>query len=1367
MKRSASFTPLVRTLRSSRSPGTSIVPVLIFLLVAASLMGLATSALANVYASGLAKTGDMAISYILNENADTGVQIQVWKVGGAMVHSEDLGAQAKGAHTWTWNGLGSQPGQAYTIKIVASDDGYAAWTQISTDATSTSFYSPVGIAVNKMQSSASFGRMFVSNATAGLTAGPKRNCLDGIYTLNADGSDAGFTTGGVTWTGTSSPWKSLIGPDGHLYVTDLSNDLAYEFSSDMTTATRLIDGTNKTTNQYVGAMWVSGTGADRKLYLANVNGTDSARKGLIAYDCPGTQVATGNTGTQYIAPKYYGASYYPYDIARDSSGDWYSMQYRANAGNLSPITKFRDGTPPLDTDNPVWTIPPATYYYAYDLDICESKDWAAYGKYNDGIVQFFSMADGHFVGQFDAGSRMRAIAFDAAANLVTVDNTLEWLRVWSPAGGANSFTTESWFTLDVAGAAYPVTINVSPAGSGTVTGAGDYFAEQPVTVTALENVGCKFQKWTDVSGNQLSTSESYTLAMPSGALTINAVFVASTQRRLSLAAVPSEAAQSLTGGGMYEPGSHPSVSATAANLWEFSKWTSDPAGNNVVSTSASFSYTMPGAPTTLYAQFAVARFNVAVIANPTAGGSPVIDGGPSQTYGTDVTVRANVPSDGYCFVNWTSNADGTGVVSRKPNYTFTMPANNVTLYANYARALFVEGFEGLVRGTSAGRGTLDMNYTSGDNKAANGDLNSGNPWWGTNPYNGSVGLDPVLAGATVHSGQNSLWSGYAGNGRNYLNLGYRLYQGSGYFVDAIYIDWWFYDPWGTGWGLALGNYCDDPLSLVYAGVIPTDTDAPENAATHNFDESEFGQKISLGMANDWCTIEGLTPSQVFTPYAGFDHTKYQVRIKNDGTGVSDPASYANGWYNVDVTRSIGWHHGRIVVGALDPGYFNPVTFYLDNMAAPVHTGRMAPQLNAVELMTEWKPGDSSTVVNWPDGAMYDDITIGSVPMDPPAAPGAAAASGVTTTAITWNWTQSGTRDGFHVYDAAVIGAQKANTTALSLSETGLVANTLYSRWVVSYYAPVFESTRTALAPTYTLASVPTVGTNVQTTATGTGVYDASTWPGFTNPQGFGTGNKVSSFRYKWSASASDSIAEGEGTVWETGTMTATPSSDGTYYLYLRSYNGGSVGNGSTKMGPFKFQFGTPVAKISDLWPLTNGPTYILSNKAVTGVVGGAFWIEESDRSAAIKVVYSGTVTQDHAVDVTGVLDSSGGQRVLVASSAVDKGALAPANVIKPLVVVERSAGGMGINANTPSIAGGNGLYNIGMLVRIAGTAGGAGAGFFYLDDGSGMTDSGNAGVKVLCGAVPVPAPGTKTVTGLVGVENGKPVLVIRGVGDIQ
>ncbi len=909
-----------------------------------------------------------------------------------------------------------------------------------------------------------------------------------------------------------------------------------------------------------------------------------------------------------------------------------------------------------------------------------------------------------------------------------------------------------------------------------------------------------------------------------------------------------------SGAGYYSPGETAHLIATPADHYDFSKWTSDIDGNNVVSTNAAYDLTVPAADTTLYAQFLARPYDLTLIAVPTAGGTPT--GAGSKPFGSSVTVEATANS-GYFFLNWT---DDTGAVkSRKQSYTFTMPGNDVSLNANYVKAIFAEGFEGLATGT------LAMNDIMGPNQAANGDLTSAQPWWGTMPPCGSAGNG---AAATVHSGTNGLWSGDHASSHDYVNLAYRCNSQSA-FSASIYADWWFYDPCGTKFEpyTTWQGYCDDPLSLVSCETIPTFQDYPDTAQSERFADASCAMKVSLGMADVW------TPATAapYDAYTGFDSSKYQARMFVSSTDLGDvvatgpgapaPTPYAIGWYNLGLTRSIGWHHGRITMGPLE-GTANEFMFYIDDMSSPLLAG-MVPcfGINAMELATEWKNGGADTTVRYPKSTTYDDIVVGTLEIAP-AAPVAAAASSISDVSIQWNWTEGDTVDGFHVFDAAAQGAQKGNVTATNLPEAGLTSNTAYSRWVSSYLAVAgpnapyvtFDSARVALASARTLATVPTVDLNVAAPAPGP--YGGS-WAGLTNPQGFGENGLVSKFKYKWSTNPSDTITEGQGTDWSGGTMNTLPGSDGTWYLYLRSYNQAGVGNGSTKLGAYVFDTqpptgsivinnddattsnvnvtltlsspdatqmkfsndgtnydppvayatsqswtltsgdglktvyvkfidgagnesiaysdtiqlstATPVDKISDLWPLTNGPGYKLTDKVVTGVVGNAFWIEETDRYAAIKVIWNGTMpAQDHAVNVTGVLDSSSGQRVLNASSVTDKGAATP---IKALGVVEKSAGGAEINTDTPSITNGKGLYNIGMLVRIAGSAGNSNTAdpnnkFFYLDDGSGLMDGAIPGIKVLCGTIAPPTSGTKTVTGLVGVVGGKPVIVIRGTSDI-
>ncbi len=414
-------------------------------MAACALAGLPAVVYGNVYASSLEAVGDDGLSYRLNENADTNVKVEVL-ADGVPVYTENLGPQTAGVHSWSWSGAGFVGGANHTVKVTASDNGYGSWTQISTDQTQHNFWLPVGVSVNTDPCSPNFGKAYVSNSMPG-TTGAGRTTPSGIYMLNADGSDAGYATGGVNWDalGNSAPYQSNLGPDGLLYVTDFSNDEAYGFNADLSVATKIIGAANKTSGQYVQSIWVEGSQAtgDRKVYAVDSNyyGGASGRKGLIEYNLGGAATASG-TGTQYIGPTYW--TYYPSDVTRDRDGNWYMNSYRGIGNQESPLIKFEDGAPPINVA--AWEASSA-YYYSRAIAVQEDLGIAVFGGYNNGFVYIFDINNGNYLGQFDAGSRIMDLNFDAAGNLYTADSSEEWLRVWSPPTGPNSYATETCFTI--------------------------------------------------------------------------------------------------------------------------------------------------------------------------------------------------------------------------------------------------------------------------------------------------------------------------------------------------------------------------------------------------------------------------------------------------------------------------------------------------------------------------------------------------------------------------------------------------------------------------------------------------------------------------------------------------------------------------------------------------------------------------------------------------------------------------------------------------------------------------------------------------------------------------------------------------------
>lgn len=408
---------------------------------------LSLTAHAVPYASQVTRSGN-TVSFVLNQEAQG---LVVLRDGANPVYP----GTTPGVLSFDMTGFTS-------YSIIVTGNTAKAWTNFIPNGADRSFYLPRGLAINKNPASTNFGKVYVSEARGGTPAANLRTTSDGIYVLRADGVaiNSAAYTGGVDWTRDGSaekpgvagtaPLRSTIGPDDHLYVVDDPYQTVYEFNADLSVATPLIDASNITgtgsATQDVNSVWVEGTQAlgNRKVTLMNGNYYDTARKGLIQYDLAGNATATpGDTGTQLIGPPYF--TYYGYDMARDSSGFWYVNNYRANPNQAAPVAKFDGSIVPNNT--PTWEAD-KSIIYAESLDLNERGGVVAAGRYDNGVIYFFDTATGLLKESFDCGSRCRELAFDAAGNLVTADNSAEWVRFWSP-GGFTIATTKSDGTFEL------------------------------------------------------------------------------------------------------------------------------------------------------------------------------------------------------------------------------------------------------------------------------------------------------------------------------------------------------------------------------------------------------------------------------------------------------------------------------------------------------------------------------------------------------------------------------------------------------------------------------------------------------------------------------------------------------------------------------------------------------------------------------------------------------------------------------------------------------------------------------------------------------------------------------------------------------
>ncbi len=264
-----------------------------------------------------------------------------------------------------------------------------------------------------------------------------------------------------------------------------------------------------------------------------------------------------------------------------------------------------------------------------------------------------------------------------------------------------------------------------------------------------------------------------------------------------------------------------------------------------------------------------------------------------------------------------------------------------------------------------------------------------------------------------------------------------------------------------------------------------------------------------------------------------------------------------------------------------------------------------------------------------------------------------------------------------------------------------------------------------------------------------------------------TCGSISRYEYAIGTSPSSQNVRGWTSVGLSTSVTASSLAlaDGqTYYVQVRAVDtNGLTGAASASNG---ITVAPGVDPISAAWPLANGVGLAIRGKVVTAVASGAFWLEEQDRSAAIKVVSTAGVAKGNTVSVAGVLGTSGTQRALVGDVVANSGGSGP--VPDPLGMACSSLGGASVNALTPGVTGGVSSYNVGMLVRCWGNVTYSNSSspndrFFYIDDGSRLSDgSGHAGVKVRCGSAAPPASGMVVVTGVVTTEQagGKVVPVI-------
>lgn len=288
--------------------------------------------------------------------------------------------------------------------------------------------------------------------------------------------------------------------------------------------------------------------------------------------------------------------------------------------------------------------------------------------------------------------------FDQSALCLYQFKDNEWQKLESVVDSvahtlAVTVSTLSKFVLgvDAVGGTVAIAADVSPALSGTITGAGDYASGASATIVAKAADGFAFANWTEDNAI-VSTSPGYTfLAQSNRTLTANFV-PAGDGRTISTVATPASGG-STGGDGAYALGVNATVVGIPQPGYKFSKWLEN---DVVVSTSASYTFTVT-ANRSLTAKFKPV-YSVAVSAEPANGGE--VEADPVYEVGELAKLKAK-PKTGWCFVNWTQN----GVpVSTDPNFQFNVTGNR-TLVGHFAQGNRIDAGVYLgIGGTVSGAG---------------------------------------------------------------------------------------------------------------------------------------------------------------------------------------------------------------------------------------------------------------------------------------------------------------------------------------------------------------------------------------------------------------------------------------------------------------------------------------------------------------------------------------------------------------------------------------------------------------------------------------------------------------------------------------
>ena len=435
------------------------------------------AARANVYATNvklndgtanvtLAPGGTLIISYILNDDATQGVNVNI--LAGTNVLRTLSGGTTSGYNWLVWDGLdgsGNTPAPGtYSVSITAAATGYSDWQVTDDGSSQIIILNGNGIAVDRNPASPYYGRILVANSIGSSSTDPTQN--RGILKWNADGSAADegiYSAGGLNWSDAGPiPWKIAVSDDDYVYVSDAANGGAV-YRWDPTIApggqVYVVRPDNRATNTSLSGLAVVGCGTNTQIWIAYTN-TLTHAFGLLKWAVTTNGTCASNDLGTVVVRGGVDLGLFPSDVSLDAAGNIYTCQPVSDSSNSLPrVLRFPAYDPStnggLAESKAAWATGGANVEYVNALGIAAGPGGtyvaAAFWGLNtwqDGNTKVLYATNGALVANLDLGAVINgnathqdlACAWDAVGNVYYVDDWAgHWLAVSPP--GANQATT--------------------------------------------------------------------------------------------------------------------------------------------------------------------------------------------------------------------------------------------------------------------------------------------------------------------------------------------------------------------------------------------------------------------------------------------------------------------------------------------------------------------------------------------------------------------------------------------------------------------------------------------------------------------------------------------------------------------------------------------------------------------------------------------------------------------------------------------------------------------------------------------------------------------------------------------------------------